>query len=328
MKKWLRNSLIFTSTITPLASFALVSCSQTFKDEIKLKPKKEVSQNEEFLNEMVAKIFTNNKAKNLYIEHQNAIEADIYTELKASLIYAPVANIKVLKNSDAEKLNQVTNSIFAIESMLKDNWYWYLNHLSQDLFILNPFDAKYKDITSFEDTEANPKNTQALFDYANKKYGSYGFKVPSDVKFVKALSFELQNKPQDIYQVKAINYIILTNNTFIPYFIYQTDKKFKIQIIPDLFVLQSEQNIEEQIKLFNQAFLAAYDEKIARDAEYNKNLEEENPQTKAYLDNNDQNLFKMYNVANYSTLFFKALLKVNDQKLNLLRYSWGGIDEN
>ncbi|WP_416756616.1 aromatic motif membrane protein [Mycoplasma aquilae ATCC BAA-1896] len=356
MKKLLKNKLLWLSLGSLPCSVTMVACSKQDKlndDDIKLKEIKPLSQNQIKLNEILKTLNSNIQEQDLYLKTQQNIPAAIYTELKSAMIYANISNVKVLEKSPSTLAGQVKNSINSIVNVLSINWYWYLDHLSHNTYVFNPFDADYKNLTGIDSTsnqnstlstEKNeekqqviPRSTQELFDYVAEKYGSYSLTL-NDAKIMKIQSFELPAKIKDVYISKYLNFLVLDQNRFIPYFTYnkiiknekQEIIKKAILIIPDVFLVLNN-DIDGTINAFVQAFKTAYQSIIQSDIDYAVKTGEPNDEQTAaqvYLKHNDANLIQLYNENNYSTIFYKAFMELNKSKMQILRYTWGEIDEN
>ncbi|MFV8474423.1 aromatic motif membrane protein [Mycoplasma sp. Z631] len=366
MKKLLKNKLLWLSLGTLPCLIPTVACSKQDKlndNDIKLKANKPLSANEIKLNEILNKLNSNIQEQDLYLKTQQNIPAAIYTELKSAMIYANISNVKALDKSPSTLTGQVKNSINSINNILSSNWYWYLDHLAHNTYVFNPFDADYKNLSSKDandEDESNssgeeasesssnennlkenkvdlPRSTQELFDYVQDKYGSYSLTL-NDAKINNILSFELQTKSQDIYINKYLNFLILDNNCFIPYFTYSKSLKKEqteiiknyILIIPDVFLVLNK-DMDATIKAFVQAFKDAHQAIIQADIDYAiKTGEPDNEQTaaQAYAKHNDANLIQLYNENNYSTIFYKAFMELNKSQMQILRYTWGEIHEN
>ncbi|MFV8400860.1 hypothetical protein [Mycoplasma sp. 2634B] len=336
----------------------VVACGKENKlndTDIKLKESKPLSANELKLNEILKTLNSNIQEQDLYLKTQQNIPLAIYTELKSAMIYANISNVKVLEKSPSTLRNQVKNSINSISNMLTTNWYWYLDHLANNSYVFNPFDADYKnldgqdkkseEINNASDNNTNlkvenkanlPHSTQELFDYVQAQYGSYSLTL-KDAEIIEIKSFPLEQQKNDIYKDKHLNFLVLSNNSFIPYFTYtkiiekdnkQISKK-EILVIPDVFVVL-EKDTNSIISAFMQAFKSSYQAVIQEAIDYSILLDEPQDQanTKAYERYKDANLIDLFNENNYSTIFYKTFMKLNESKMQILRYTWGEIDEN
>ncbi|SJZ41109.1 aromatic motif membrane protein [Mycoplasmopsis verecunda] len=328
MKKWLINKILLLSTIS-LPILAVSSCYQKADEEIKLKPKKQVTNNEMKINQIASKLITNNQERDLYISQQKNIPDDIITELKASMIYANISNVKVLEKSSSVLNNQVKNAIIAITNTLTKDWYWYLNNLNKNKYVLNPFNENYSDITNLEETKNNPKNTKSIFQYVLNKNKTYAIDM-KNANIQDIISYEIPNEKFDIYQNKKINFILFDNNTFILYFTYSKDNKNNILIIPDVFLIINNQEAKEITSKFKDSFITALNQRIQNKTNYDilTGSNQQEALDNAYKAFSDKKLFTMYEPNNYSGIFYDATMLLNNNEMQLLRYTWGEINED
>ncbi|MHA3825707.1 aromatic motif membrane protein [Mycoplasma sp. BRA285] len=340
MKKLLRNKIFLSSVIALPLCASVISCSNTKNsdNDIKVKPIKEITHNEIIFKDILNKLNSNIQEQDVYLRTQKNISNSIFTELKASMIYANISNNNVLEKSPSELNNQVKNAIDAITNMLTINWYWYLDHLNNNTYVFNPYNSDFKNIpSSKKEGNKTPSGTKELFDYVKEQFDSWAFEI-KDKEISQIKSFDLENKQSDIYKNKKLNFLVFGNDAFIPYFTYskeensgeETITKNYILVTPDVFRVINEANIDELINNFIDIFKKSYEDIIQDDINYAIQVGDDKSEAtiNAYKQYSDKNLISLYNPNNYSNVFYRTVNNLNNDKMQILRYTWGEINEN
>lgn len=152
MKKLLKISLSLPLVIATIPLVAS-SCKQTNIEIKKPDDKKETANqiqakiNKEFQkNKVVQKLLSsfieNEKEQDIFVQNQNNILPNVYSELKFSLLYFPIYN-RASDNPGSELYGFIRQSREIIENTLQRNWYWYLKQISNFVYSINPYNDRY-----------------------------------------------------------------------------------------------------------------------------------------------------------------------------------------
>ncbi|QNM93827.1 hypothetical protein H9M94_00945 [Mycoplasma sp. Pen4] len=332
MKKLLRNKILFLAL--PLSLMAVATSCQIKQDYTpQFKTNKEITHNELMMQKILDDDTSlSEKQREVYVNEQNKIDNSLITELKAALILGNLLNTDVIENASGSKKTQVIQAHSKIKQTLSENWYWFLNHLTNARFMLNPYGDSYDDQ---DETENNPA-TIKYFDYANEHLKNYILLLDNpkiqDFKVTK-----LNNLSADIHTDKKMIYIKLNDRYCLMLVRFdQPDKASTYLLLPDVFdfknlnmsfenfVEMMQGKIEEirlsQINKEIDYFSSSFREEGVSEEEHKRQISE-----RIYKQQNDEKLFSLHQQKNYNEVFKLIMDDINKKEIKLLRYTWGYI---
>ncbi|WP_235282748.1 aromatic motif membrane protein [Metamycoplasma hominis] len=172
MKKLLKISLSLPLVIATIPLVAS-SCKQTNIEIKKPDDKKETANqiqakiNKEFQkNKVVQKLLSsfieNEKEQDIFVQNQNNILPNVYSELKFSLLYFPIYN-RASDNPGSELYGFIRQSREIIENTLQRNWYWYLKQIGNFVYSINPYNDRYIETSQTKKQFNLPKKTLVFY---------------------------------------------------------------------------------------------------------------------------------------------------------------------
>lgn len=111
---------------------------------------------------LLSSFIENEKEQDIFVQNQNNILPNVYSELKFSLLYFPIYN-RASDNPGSELYGFIRQSREIIENTLQRNWYWYLKQIGNFVYSINPYNDRYIETPSNKKRFNLPKKTLVFY---------------------------------------------------------------------------------------------------------------------------------------------------------------------
>ncbi|WFQ93075.1 aromatic motif membrane protein [Mycoplasma feriruminatoris] len=314
-------------SFSSIFAFLTVSCSTNApKVDTTIKNNDDKLYKNKYVDQLLNLYLSDTKLKDSYINDQENVPDSRFNELKYALTFYPIFIHRSLdRHVGRQHFEIIQKGKKAIELILKNDWYWFLNNITQFRYIFNPYGDFYKEFD--DDTK--------LFNAVEKEFGLTtsikNNKIEGFIRLPLEESNKINQEIKDVYLSKESFYLIFDKNKVVKIWKFENNKKVEFQISSDIFIFKNTDSIEQQLtelektifqkrkEEYNKSFEIANKEKKEEDKKQKiKNLQDKS---------NDRSFMKFHETDQYNERLKEALTEINKKELKIARYSLGGVYE-